>query len=253
MGRGGRRQSGVSCFRPVLLTLQQRFKRATPSVRKRIDPQCALQTIAWMRRQIEERVNLSDGHALCRLSHLHDFVSRADLTFAENAEIEARPAAGCEQCRHPRFVHANADAIACDAGLSDLEKRGADLKSIADAHGVISQSFDRKVLAKLSVNEIVPLQLLLPVAIRFNLINEDGSMFTSVPGQVALTVSLQVQTADAAATTSPHSSRRRCVPCGLSTRRRAEAQRSPIAAEPCLEDSSRMNLTIAEGTHRSPE
>ena len=191
MGRGGRRQSRVSCFRPVLLTLQQRFKRATPSVRERFDPQCALQKIAWVRRQIEERVNLSDGHALRRLSYLHDFVAGTHFTFAENAEIEARPAAGCEQCRHPRLVHANADAIARDAGLGDLEKRGADLKSIADADGIISQSFDSKVLAKLSVNEIVPLQLLLPVAIRFNLINEDGAMFTSVPGQVALTVSLK--------------------------------------------------------------
>src|SRR5277367_2911435 len=200
MGRGGRRQSRVSGFRPVLLTLQQRFKRATPSVRKCFDPQRALQTIAWMGRQIEERVDLSNRHALRCLSDFHNFVASADIAFLQNAEIKARTAAGCEQRRHPGLIHANADAIARYAGLSDLEKRGADLKSIADADDIISQSFDRKVLAELPVHEIVPLQLRLPVAIRFNLINEDGSMLTAVPCQVALTVTLQVQPADAAAT-----------------------------------------------------
>jgi len=37
--------------------------------------------------------------------------------------------------------------------------------------------------------------------IGLNLINEDGSMLTSVPGQVALTDSLEIQAADATATT----------------------------------------------------
>ena len=56
------------------------------------------------------------------------------------------PTARIQQRRHPGFVHPNADAKACDARLSDLKKCGADLKSITDAHGIISQSFDRKVL-----------------------------------------------------------------------------------------------------------
>src|SRR5580658_10030348 len=130
MGGGGRRQPRVYGLRPFLFTLEQRFKRAAPSGRKRFDPQRALQTIACMIGQIEERVDLSDGHALCRLSYLHNFVAGSHLTFTKNAEIESRPTAGCEQCRHPGFVHPNADAKACDARLSDLEKCGADLKAI---------------------------------------------------------------------------------------------------------------------------
>jgi hypothetical protein len=63
---------------------------------------------------------------------------------------------------------------------------------VADANGIIRQSIDREVLAKLSVDEIGPVQLLLPVAIRFDLVNEDSSLLTPVAGQVALTVSIQI-------------------------------------------------------------
>jgi hypothetical protein len=32
--------------------------------------------------------------------------------------------------------------------LSDLEQRAADLVTVADAHGIVGQSFDREVLAE---------------------------------------------------------------------------------------------------------
>jgi hypothetical protein len=85
--------------------------------------------------------------------------------------------------------------------LSDLEKCGADLITVADAHRIVGQSFDREVLAELSVDEVSPLQLLLPIAIRFDLIHEDGSLLTTVPGQVPLTISLEIQPTDATPTT----------------------------------------------------
>jgi hypothetical protein len=40
------------------------------------------------------------------------------------------------------------------------------------------------------VDEVGPIQLCLPTAIRINLIDEDGSLLTPAPGQVALTVSI---------------------------------------------------------------
>jgi hypothetical protein len=61
------------------------------------------------------------------------------------------------------------------------------------------QSFNREVLAELSVGEVGALQLLLPIAIRFDLVDEGGSLLTAVAGQVALTVSVQIQPADPAA------------------------------------------------------
>ena len=183
--------------------------------------------------RIEERVDLRDGHPLLRLSHLHDLVAGAHLAFPQDAEVEPRPSAGRQQRRHPGLVHPNADAIAGHARLGDLEQRAADLIAVADAHGIVGQSFDREVLAELSVDEVGPLQLLLPVAIRFDLVDEDGALLTPVPGQVALTVSVQIQPADPTAASAPDPSRSRCARCGPSTRCRAEVRRSPIAVEPC--------------------
>src|SRR2546426_11954026 len=140
--------------------------------------------------RIEERVDLCDGHSLLRLSHFHDFVAGARLTLLQDAEIKPRPSAGCQQCWHPGLVHANADAIAGNARLRDLEQRAADLITVADTHGIVGQSFDREVLAELSGDEVGPLQLLLPIAVRFDLIDEDGALLTPVSGQVALTVSV---------------------------------------------------------------
>ena len=143
-----------------------------------------------MVRRIEKRVDLCDSHSLVRLSHLHDFVASTHLAFPENAEVEPRPSTRCQQSRHPGLVHPNADAIAGNTRLGDLEQRAADLITIANAHAIIGQSFDREVFAELSVYEVAPLQLLLPIAIRFDLVDEDGALLASVPGQVALTISV---------------------------------------------------------------
>src|SRR5262245_42530594 len=115
--------------------------------------------------RIEERVDLCDGHSLLRLSHLYDFVAGAHFAFPQDAEVEPRPSTGCQQRRHPGLVHPNADAIAGNARLSDLEQSAADLIAGTDANSVVGQSFDREILAELSVDEVGPLQLLLPIAI----------------------------------------------------------------------------------------
>jgi hypothetical protein len=80
--------------------------------------------------------------------------------------------------------------------LGDLEQRAADLITLADAHRIVRQCFDCEVFAELSMGEVGPLQLLLPIAIRFNLVDEDGALLSPVPGQVALTVSGEIQPAD---------------------------------------------------------
>src|SRR3989441_10639578 len=143
--------------------------------------------------RIEERVDLCDGHSLLRLSHFHDFVAGAHLPLLQDAEIKPRPSAGCQQCWHPGLVHANPDAMAGTARLRDLEQRAANLITVADAHGIVGQSFDREVLAELSGDEVGPLQLLLPIAVRFDLIDEDRALLASVTPEISLSVAVNVE------------------------------------------------------------
>ena len=91
---------------------------------------------------VEERVDLCDSHSLFPLSRLHDFAAGANLAFLSHARVEPRPAARCQQCRHPGLVHPNANGLAGNARLRDLEQRAADLITVANAHGIVGQSFD---------------------------------------------------------------------------------------------------------------
>jgi hypothetical protein len=116
-----RRERGVAASLGSRLALQQCLDRRTPSGRKRRDTRSALQSIAPMIGRIEERVDFCDGHSLFRFSHLHDFVAGAHLAFLQDAEVESRPSARSQQCRHPGLVHPNANAVAGHARLSDLE------------------------------------------------------------------------------------------------------------------------------------
>src|SRR3954467_13212140 len=143
--------------------------------------------------RVEKRVSLGDGHSLCRLSDLDDLVTGGDVAFAKNPEVESRPSARRQQSWHPRLVHPNADAIAGHARLRDLKKRAADLIAIADAHRIVRQSVDGEVFAELSVDEVVSFQLLLPVAIRLELIDEDGALLAPMSGDVALAISVNIE------------------------------------------------------------
>src|SRR5262249_11798642 len=147
--------------------------------------------IACVIGQIKKRIDLCDGHSLLRRSNLHDLVTSSHFAFLQDAEVEPGATTGRQQCGHPRFIHANADAIASNARLRDLEKCSANLIAVADAHGLVGQTFDREVLTELSVDEVSPPQLLLPIAVGFDLIHEDGSRLAAVSGQVTLAISLE--------------------------------------------------------------
>jgi hypothetical protein len=100
-----------------------------------------------------------------------------------------------EQGGHPRFVHANADAVARYARLRHFKCRIANAEAIANADLVIGKPVNGEVFSELAEDEAGPLQLLLPVAVRFDLVDEDSPLLTPMPGQVALTVTIQMQPA----------------------------------------------------------
>ena len=122
-----------------------------------------------------------------------NLVTRADIAFLEDAEVEAWPSARGQERSHSRLVHADADAVAGGPGLGHLVQSGPDPITVADANLVIRQSLDGEVLAELPVGEIVAVQPLLPVAVRFDLIDEDRPLLSSVAAEVALPVALDVQ------------------------------------------------------------
>src|SRR5262249_35813947 len=96
----------------------------------------------------------------------------------------------------PLVVHPDADAVAGNARLRDLEDRAADPVPVADADLVVGKTLDREVLPELAVDEIVPTKLVFPVAVGVDLVDEDGALLAAVAGAIALTVALDVQRAD---------------------------------------------------------
>src|SRR6516162_2033939 len=115
---------------------------------------------------------------------LHDLIACADFAFLENAEIKAGPAMRDEQCCHLRLVHADADPIAGDARLRYLEQGIADPVLVADAHFRTRQSLDSKILLELAMGKVAATKAILPIAVGVDLIDKDGPVFATMPGQI---------------------------------------------------------------------
>ena len=198
-GPGRRRardgQAGVAGTR---LSVEQGAERSLPAGAERGDPERSEQLLSRVPGEVEKRVDFGDRHLLLPGGDLEDLVTRLDLALFEHAEVEAGAAVGDQQRRNPRIVHADPDAVTGDAGLGDLEEGGADPVAVADADLVVAQPFHREVLAELPVDEVASSELVLPVAIGLDLVDEDGAVLAAVPGEIALAVAVHVERAYAA-------------------------------------------------------
>ncbi len=58
---------------------------------------------------------------------------------------------------------------------------------------VVGKPVHGEVLAELAVAGVVPLQLLLPVAVGVQLVDQHGTLLATVSGEVALPVAVQIQ------------------------------------------------------------
>jgi len=105
--------------------------------------------------QVEQGVDLGYRHALRPGSHPHDLVASLHRALAQDPEVEPRPVMGDQQRGDLRVVHPDADPVAGDAGLGDLEHRAADAVLVADAHLIVGQAGDREVLPELAVAEVI--------------------------------------------------------------------------------------------------
>jgi len=67
---------------------------------------------------------------------------------------------------------------------------------IADADLVVGQAFDGEVLAELTIGEVGSAKLALPIAVGFDLVDEDGAVLAAMPRQIALAVAVDVEPPD---------------------------------------------------------
>src|SRR5271166_1158385 len=100
-----------------------------------------------------------------------------------------------EQGWHPRFVHANADAVACHARLRYFKYRTTDAVSIADADLVIKKSLNGEVFSELPVDKVITSEKAFPVVIGVHLINKNGAMLPAVTGEIGLRITIDIELA----------------------------------------------------------
>jgi hypothetical protein len=100
-----------------------------------------------------------------------------------------------EQGYHPRFIHANTDAVAGHARLGHFKYRASDAVSIANADLVIKKSLNRKIFTELPVDEVITPEKAFPIAIGFLLLNINGPLLPAVTGEIGLGVAVKVELA----------------------------------------------------------
>ncbi len=193
-GPGGRRTRGDQAGVPATgLAVDEGAEGGLPAGAECGNAQCPEQLLPWVTGQVEERVELGDRHLFRPGGELDDFVARLHLALFEDAEVEAGAMMGDEERRNALVVHADPDSVAGDPRLGDFENGSADPVAVADADLVVAQSLDGEVLTELSVDEVVSAELALPVAVRLDLVDEDGTLLAAVSGQVTLSVPVDVE------------------------------------------------------------
>ena len=194
----GERGSGrrIECFVPrdAGVLIEQSLEGPPPALTQRRDAQGTSETATRVAGQVEQAVYLGHAHGFGAGGDFHNGIAGMDLPLLQHSEVEARSTVGDEQRRHPGLVHPDPDPVARHAWLRDLQECSADAVLVADADLVVRKAFDREVLAELPVCEVVPAEVLLPVAVGLDLIDEHGTLLSTVSGQVTLPVAIDVQT-----------------------------------------------------------
>jgi hypothetical protein len=102
---------------------------------------------------------------------------------------------GYEQGWHPRVIHANTDAVARYPRLRHFKYRIANAVAIADADFVIGKSVYREVFSELAEDKVIPSEKVFPVVIGVHLINKNGTLLSTMAGEVALSIAIDIELA----------------------------------------------------------
>jgi hypothetical protein len=100
-----------------------------------------------------------------------------------------------EKRGHPRFIHANANAVTRHARLRYFKFSTTDAVMIADAHLVIRKSLDGEVFSELAESKVTAAQKALPIMVRIHLVDEYGAMLPAVTGEIGLRITIDIECA----------------------------------------------------------
>jgi hypothetical protein len=98
-----------------------------------------------------------------------------------------------EQGRYPRFIHANADAVARHARLRHFKYRVASAVAIADEDLVIGKTLYSEVFSELAEDEIFASEKTFPVMIGIHLINKNGALLPTMTREIGLPVAGNIE------------------------------------------------------------
>jgi hypothetical protein len=100
-----------------------------------------------------------------------------------------------QQRRQLGLAQPHADPVAGHAGLGNLKLRLAYPVPVSDTYLVVREPVDCEVLPELAVAEVVAAEMLLPVPVRLDLVDQHGPLLAAVTFEVPLPVAVDVQPA----------------------------------------------------------
>jgi hypothetical protein len=143
--------------------------------------------------QIQEGVNVGHTDSTWTVINFYNVIACTNFSLLQHAKVESWSVPCYEKRGHPRFIHADADAVASHAGLRYLKFSTTDAVAIADADLVIKKSLNGEVFSELAVSEIVAAQEALPVMVRIHLVDEYGAVLPAVTGEIGLRITIDIE------------------------------------------------------------
>src|SRR5277367_186095 len=148
-----------------------------------------------MSRQIQEGVNVGYTDALWTVSDFYNVIVCTNFSLLQHAKVESRSVMCYEHGWHPRFIHANTDAVARYARLCRFKYGVTNAVSIADADLVIRKSLNRKVFSELAEDKVITSEKAFPVVIGLHLINKNGALLPAMTPEIALRIANNIELA----------------------------------------------------------
>jgi hypothetical protein len=116
-------------------------------------------------RSARNDVNLGHTDSLWTVSNFYNVIACTNFSFLQHAKVESWSVMFYEQGCHPRFIHANADAVARYARLCHFKHRITNAVAIANADLVIRNSLNSEVFSELAEDQVFTSVKTFPVVI----------------------------------------------------------------------------------------